>query len=96
MNKIKAWIIPTQGEIITEELPANAALERARKIIGDWTDLTKVKWNGKLCHMAVDDMGYHKRLPVNHIATRAYWDNCIPGTTHPIVGTAVIFDGMLD
>ncbi len=42
--------------------------------------------------MAVDDLG-HVRVPpkpVNAKATQLYHANCLPGTTHQIVGDVVI------
>jgi hypothetical protein len=44
--------------------------------------------------MLVDDLGHvHGRKPVNPKATALYHANCVPGTTHEIVGdVAIIFD----
>ena len=33
-----------------------------------------VLWQGRLCHMFVDDMGHRKSLPANPKATRIYWN----------------------
>jgi hypothetical protein len=73
----------------------SAAFEKARAIIGNWVDLTHVVFLGRRCHMAVDDEGALKDLPINDAATRLYHAACIPGTTWPIRGTAVVFDGEL-
>ena len=44
--------------------------------------------------MLVDDLGHvEARKPVNPKATALYHANCVPGTTHEIVGdVAIIFD----
>lgn len=40
--------------------------------------------------MMVDDIGIHKELPPNDIATRIYLRQCKPGTTHQICGDVVL------
>lgn len=40
--------------------------------------------------LVIDDMGYDKNLPINREATLLYWANCRPGTTHCILGDAVV------
>lgn len=40
----------------------------------------------------VDDLGLHKRLPVNPKATAMYHAICRPGTTQPIVGDVMIVE----
>ena len=70
--------------------------ELSDKYFGGVTmDLTKVRYKGRLCHMAVDDEGFCKNLPRNEAATKAYLANCHPGTTHHIAGDAVVFGGLL-
>jgi hypothetical protein len=40
--------------------------------------------------MIVDDIGHRKGLPPNDDATALYWRNCVPGTTHMILGDVAI------
>ena len=40
--------------------------------------------------MLLDDLGYHKELPVNAKATVLYLKKCKPGTTHVIRGDVVV------
>lgn len=67
----------------------------AGEIINATMDFTKVRYEGKLRTMAVDDEGMCKNLPVNEIATKAYLANCYEGTVWSIHGPAVIFEGLL-
>jgi hypothetical protein len=93
---MKAWTLTPSGEGTVLEIPRHKATERACEIIGASICLTYVMWQGKRCRMAVDDEGHIKGLPFNEAATQAYWRACTPGTTHTIVGTAVIFEGATD
>jgi hypothetical protein len=98
MSKIQAWFVPVEGEpqSVTFDLKDSVLSEVSRKHFGGATlGLTKVRYRGRLCHMAVDDEGMCKGLPHNPIATQAYHANCIPGTIHGIHGDAVIFAGPL-
>ncbi len=93
---MKAWVIHPDGRIEEAELQTHEGLDVAHRFIGDEAlDLARVRYQGRLCTMAVDDGGHAKALPVNRIATEAYHANCIPGTTHQIRGTAVIFGRVL-
>lgn len=57
----------------------------------DTIDVVSLRHMGEPRHvMLVDDGGHESRRPVNHEATRLYWANCRPGTTHQIVGDVVI------
>lgn len=96
--KIQAWILRTDGteESITVDNHDSVLSEVSKKYFdGNTLDLTKVRFKGRLCHMAVDDEGYCKNLPRNEAATKAYLANCYPGTTHHIAGDAVVFGGLL-
>lgn len=98
MSKIAAWFVPIEGEpeSITLDMGDNVLGEVSRRYFnGDTLDLTKVRYRGRLCHMAVDDEGIVKNLPSNVIATKAYLANCRPGTMARIAGPAVIFGGLL-
>lgn len=94
-----AWILRvdgTQEEIQVNYLDDNLYADVRRKYFnGETLDFTKVIFKGRLCHMAVDDGGHKKGLPYNEAATVAYRANCIPGTTHFMVGDVVVFDGLL-
>jgi hypothetical protein len=98
MSKIKAWLVLPDGEPqdIDVSMGDNVLFDVSQRYFAGVTlDLTRVKFRGRLCSMAVDDEGMCKNLPVNKVATEAYWANCRPGTTHPICGPAVIFGGLL-
>lgn len=98
MSTMQAWFVPVEGEpqsISVEFTDGILSAVSKRFFNGDTLDLTKVRFKGRLCHMAVDDEGHCKGLPYNKIATEAYLANCYPGTTHTIAGPAVIFGGLL-
>lgn len=98
MSTIAAWLVLPDAEPQRISVPfGEDVLARIsqRYFNGAVLDLTKVRFHGRLCHMAVDDEGHCKGLPFNRIATAAYHANCIPETTHEIVGPAVIFGGLL-
>jgi hypothetical protein len=42
--------------------------------------------------MLVDDTGLTDGKPANPVASQLYWEQCIPGTTHPICGDVAICD----
>ncbi len=93
---MKAWLIHPDGRQKELELRVGDGLSIAHQHLGDITlDLTRVRYNGHVCTMVVDDMGHDKALPVNAVATAAYLAACIPGTTHQIRGPVVIFDQLL-
>lgn len=95
---MKAWLVlpGRQPEEIEVHRSANTLTFVSARFFGGATmDMTKGRYRGKLCHIAVDDEGHDKGLARNDIATEAYLANCYPGTTHFIVGPAVIFDGLL-
>lgn len=96
--KMQAWILKTDGteESITVDYHGGILGDLSKKYFGgDTLDLTKVRFKGRLCHMAVDDEGHCKELPYNEAATKAYLANCYPGTQHFIAGDAVVFGGLL-
>ena len=82
---------PPEERVVDDANPVKAA----REIINDTLDFTKVIYNGKRCTMAVGDTSTIDGLPHNAEATKAYHAACIPGTTWPICGTTVVFDGLL-
>lgn len=98
MSKLAAWLVKPDAEPESIELTLGDRVlgEVSRRFFDNATlDLTKVRFKGRLCHMAVDDEGLCKGLPYNRVATEAYLANCRPGTVYHIAGTAVIFGGML-
>lgn len=98
MSKIQALFVPVDGEpeSVTFDLNDNILAQVSEKYFaGETLDLTKVRYQGRLCHMAVDDEGICKGLPSNVTATKAYLANCHPGTMARIAGPAVIFGGLL-
>lgn len=95
---MQAWLLRTDGteQSITIDYHDGILGELSDKYFGgDTLDLTRVKFKGRLCHMAVNDDGHGKGLPCNALATKAYLANCYPGTTHWIAGDAVVFGGLL-
>jgi hypothetical protein len=96
--KMQAWLIQPDGkeERLSIEYHDGILGELSKKYFDDSTlDLTRVRYKGRLCHMAVDDDGHCKGLPANEAATKLYLANCYPGTTHYIVGPVVVFGGLL-
>ena len=54
-------------------------------------DTVQLRHLGRPAHvMLVDDTGMVDGKPVNEAATKLYWANCRPGTTHPICGDVVV------
>lgn len=87
-------ILRTNGTTETADLSANgsrrgvALIERCRLLIdAQYLDIINLR-NGRV--MLVDDGGHGKGLPENKKATALYHAVCRPGTTHRIVGDAVI------
>lgn len=99
MSKTKAWLVLPGAEPkeVTVELSENIlAIISKRYFDGVTLDMPRVRFHDRVCHMAVDDEGLIKGLPLNEVATQAYLANCHPGTEDAwIAGPAVIFDGLL-
>lgn len=93
-----AWHI-TSGGVVTEiEVHDDERIlsRISTEFFGDaLLGLTKVIYLDKLRHMAIDDQGHAKELPLNEIATVAYLAACKPDTEWSIAGDAVIFEGIL-
>lgn len=83
--------VDTNGK--QEFKPEKPTLEQMQQWVGGYIERTTCQWQGKLCDMVVNEEGHLKRLPLNAVATKAYWGACRPGTTHTIVGNAIIFVG---
>ncbi len=95
---MKAWLVEPGKEPIEIAVSGgpNILREVSKRYFGEATmDMTRVRYQGRTVHMAVDDEGHDKNLPYNGIATEAYLANCYPGTDHWIAGTAVIFSELL-
>lgn len=95
---MKAWLVHpghSPEEIEVDRTGGALGVVSDRYFGGATMDMTMGRYNGRLCHIAVDDDGHGKGLLRNEIATQAYLANCYPGTTHWIAGPAVIFDGLL-
>lgn len=75
-----------------EDLAGPHSMEDLRRMIGaDTLDTVNLRHLGFPAHvMLVDDVGYAKGLPVNVEATKLYHANCVPGTTHQVVGDAIV------
>lgn len=88
---MKVWkLIPGQP---AEEIEVKGDPMRfARDVIKDTMDIKRVRYQGKIRTMVVDDEGICKNLPINDEATKAYHANCRPGTVWSIHGPAVIFE----
>lgn len=88
---MKVWkLIP--GKPAEEIEVKGDPMRVAREVINATMDITRVRYQGKLRPMAVDDEGMLKELPVNDEATKAYHANCRPSTVWQIHGPAVIFE----
>lgn len=76
----------------SEDLPTPVGTRDIARMIGAETLSSVVlKHMGRPLHvMMIDDAGVGKALPINREASKLYWLNCVPGTTHPIRGDAVI------
>ena len=96
---MKAWLI-TPASVVTEIEVGDGdrvLVDLSREYFGgSCLALTKVEWRGELRHMAVDDEGLLKHLPLNRVASEAYWAACKRGTIHYLAGDAVIFERLLD
>lgn len=83
-------LIRTDG---TEQIiDGRLSLDAISKLIGaDTIDTVSLRHMGHPLHvMIVDDNGHPDDLPLNAKATALYHANCIPGTTHHIVGDVAI------
>lgn len=88
---MKVWkLIP--GQPVEEIEVKGDPMRFAREVINATLDITKVRYQGKLRMMVVDDEGMCKSLPINDEATKAYHANCRPGTVWSIHGPAVILE----
>lgn len=97
----RAWEIAPSGLVTEFELDDSTEenfiadlFTQARARIAEDLDFAKVRWSGEVCTMVVDDLGHAKGLPVNALATQAYWNACKPGTHHAIRGTVIVLDGL--
>ena len=71
-----------------EHLPAKPTMAQARELIGaDTLDGFSLR-DGR--YMLLDDAGHARGLLFNKAATELYHSICKPGTTHFIVGDAVV------
>jgi hypothetical protein len=97
VSSMQAWFVPVEGEPQNVLLPMKDCIRHVSQtyFAGRTLDFTRVRFEGRLCTMAVDDTGMCDGLPVNPVATEAYHANCRPGTLYSIHGPAVIFAGVL-
>jgi hypothetical protein len=74
------------------DLVSPVTVEAATRLIGaKFVDVVRLHHLGLPLHvMLVDDVGHDRHLPVNRAATELYHANCIPGTTHEIVGDVIV------
>ena len=83
-------IIRCDGTTELVDKPMTVA-EIEKRIGADVTDTVRLRHlRAGVIVMFVDDRGHDKNLPVNFVATALYWANCVPGTTHLILGDVVI------
>jgi hypothetical protein len=75
-----------------EDLPGPKPMTSLKALIGaDTIDTVSLRHMGTPLHvMLVDDNGHGKKLPVNAEATNLYHANCVPGTTHAILGDVAV------
>jgi hypothetical protein len=75
----------------SRDLDGPHRMELLRRLIGaDTIDTVQLRHMGRPLHvMLVDDTGMVDGKPVNDEATKLYWQNCRPGTTHPICGEGI-------
>lgn len=95
---MKAWLVTPDADPVEIAVTGgpNTLTDVSRAYFdGAAMDMTRVRYEGRLVHMAVDDDGHYKGLEFNKIATDAYRANCYPGTAHWIAGPAVIFSELL-
>lgn len=79
-------LIKVNGDIVV--IPEKLTIKAIEKLIGaDCLDSFNLR--DGTC-VFVDDSGYDKNLPVNQKATELYLSICRPGTTHQILGNAVL------
>lgn len=80
-----------------EDLPSRRSMSNLQAMIGATVGCTvtlRHMGNNPLHVMICDDLGHQKGLPVNEQATKLYWANCRPGTTHEIRGDVVVVPDM--
>lgn len=81
-------LLRTDGTQTTIGFAKPNLIRECEKLIGaDVLDTVNLR-DGRV--MLVDDLGHQKGLPDNAQATALYHAICRPGTTHRIVGDAVI------
>lgn len=70
-------------------------IDSARKVAGlDFEiEIIRLRQFGEMHFMMCDEIAYMRRVQplVNGMASELYWANCIPGTTHHILGDVVVF-----
>jgi hypothetical protein len=83
-------LIRTDGT--TLDLPTGRSIKELSVMINaDILDTVSLHHMGQPLHvMILDDLGHDKGLPVNPEATKLYWANCKPGTTHNILGDVIV------
>lgn len=81
-----AYIARADGSVVV--LTKTPSHKEIRGLIGADTLETVSLRNGTTLY--VDDAGHQKNLPRNEIATTLYHAICRAGTTHHIVGDAVV------
>lgn len=89
MNRGTYQVIRVDGTTEERQFDKGRSLiKQIHEVIGcEYADTVNLR-DGTV--MFVDDLGHRKVLPHNQVATLLYWDVCKPGTTHTIVGVAVI------
>jgi hypothetical protein len=87
MMKLSRCIIRATGEIVP--LPHPISIDEVRRKINA-RFLDRVRLHPHHYTMYVDDNGHQLQLEPNVLATILYWERCVPGTTHLIVGDVVI------
>jgi hypothetical protein len=80
-------ILRANGKV--EHLPTRPTLEQINELIDARHACDSFRLPGGLRCWVIDD-GHQRGLPFNREATRLYRSICRPGTTHYIVGDAVV------
>lgn len=90
MSELTRKLIRVDGT--EQDLGGPVTIRQALQIISASTlDTVQLRHLGRPLHvMLVDDTGMVDGRAVNDKATKLYWANCRPGTTHPICGDVVI------
>lgn len=79
-------VLRADGSIV--ELPAAPSLDEVERLIGADVLCGFATHDGR--YVYVDDSGHEKGSPRNEAVTALYHAICKPGTTHYIVGDAVV------